>query len=285
VQELNSFSTAVMESAAALVMVTDGQGRIVRFNRACQQVSGYSLEAVQGKYIWDVPLIPADEIENVKAVDRKARGGRAPIEHENHWVTRSGAQRLIAWSTVAFPDRDGSGRNLVRTGKDITDQRLAETALESTGAALRQSQIQLRTLTSGLLRAQEEERLRISRELHDDISQKLTALTVEAETLARKTGQAGGVSQSGGGSQPGGVSQKELRALRDRLAAVSEDVRPAVASFVVGAPRPDARAEVLLRRLRPQGRHRGAVAGAQFAAHSPAGSRIEPVPSGAGGHE
>jgi two-component system CheB/CheR fusion protein len=207
VQELNSFSTAVMESAAALVMVTDGQGRIVRFNRACQQVSGYSLEAVQGKYIWDVPLIPADEIENVKAVDRKARGGRAPIEHENHWVTRSGAQRLIAWSTVAFPDRDGSGRNLVRTGKDITDQRLAETALESTGAALRQSQIQLRTLTSGLLRAQEEERLRISRELHDDISQKLTALTVEAETLARKTGQAGGVSQPGGGSQPGGVSQ------------------------------------------------------------------------------
>jgi two-component system CheB/CheR fusion protein len=213
VQELNSFSTAVMESAAALVMVTDGQGRIVRFNRACQQVSGYSLEAVQGKYIWEVPLIPADEIEKVKAVDRKARAGSSPIEHENHWVTRSGKQRLIAWSSVAFPDREGSGRNLVRTGMDITDQRLAETALESTSAALRQSQIQLRTLTSGLLRAQEEERLRISRELHDDISQKLTALTVEAETLARKTRQAGG------------VSQMELRALRDRLAALSEDVR------------------------------------------------------------
>ena len=86
-------------------------------------------------------------------------------------------------------------------------------ALESTGAALRHSQTQLRTLTTGLLRAQEEERLRISRELHDDISQKLTALTVEAETLARKTRHAGG------------VTQPELRALRDRLAAVSEDVR------------------------------------------------------------
>jgi two-component system CheB/CheR fusion protein len=213
VQELNNFSTAVMESAATLVMATDGQGRIIRFNRACQQVSGYALEEVQGKFVWDLRLIPADEVESVKGIYRRARGGGSPMEHENHWVTRSGRQRLIAWSTVAFPDREGSGRHVVRTGRDITDQRLAETALASTSAALRHSQIQLRTLATGLLRAQEEERLRISRELHDDISQKLTALTVEAETLARKTRQAGG------------VSQKELRTLRDRLAAVSEDVR------------------------------------------------------------
>jgi two-component system, chemotaxis family, CheB/CheR fusion protein len=212
-EELNRFSTAVMESAAALVMATDGQGRIVHFNRACQQVSGYTLEEVQGKFIWELPLIPADEIEGVKAVYRRARGGGPPVEHETHWVTRSGGRRLTAWSTVAFPDREGSGRHVVRTGRDVTDQRLAEAALESTSVALRQSQVQLRTLTTGLLRAQEEERLRVSRELHDDISQKLTALTVEAETLARKA------------RHTGGVSQMELRTLRDRLAAVSEDVR------------------------------------------------------------
>ena len=212
-QQLNSFSTAVMESAAALVMATDGRGRIIHFNRACQQVSGYTLEEVQGKYVWDLPLIPAAEVEGVKGVYTRAREGGPPVEHETHWITRSGGQRLTAWSTVAFPDREGSGRHVVRTGRDITDRRLAEAALASTSAALRHSQIQLRTLTTGLLREQEEERLRVSRELHDDISQKLTALTVEAETLARKTGRAGG------------VSQVELRALRDRLAAVSEAVR------------------------------------------------------------
>ena len=212
-QELNNFSAAVMDSAAVLIKATDGQGRIVRFNRACQQVSGYTLEEVQGKFIWDLPLIPADEVESVKIIYRKARGGSAPLDHETHWDTRSHGRRLIAWSTVAFPDREGSGRHVVRTGRDITDQRLAETALESTSAALRHSQTQLRSLTTGLLRAQEEERLSVSRELHDDISQKLTALTVETETLARKT------------RHDGGVSQKELRTLRDRLAAVSEDVR------------------------------------------------------------
>jgi len=103
VQELNNFSTAVMESAATLVMATDGQGRIIRFNRACQQVSGYALEEVQGKFVWDLRLIPADEVESVKGIYRRARGGGSPMEHENHWVTRSGRQRLIAWSTVAVP--------------------------------------------------------------------------------------------------------------------------------------------------------------------------------------
>ena len=212
-QELNSFSSAVMDSAAILMMATDGQGRIVRFNRACQQLSGYTLEEVQGKFIWDLPLISPDEGESIKGAYRKARVGSAPVDHETHWETSSAGRRLIAWSTVAFPDREGSGRHVVRTGRDITDQRLAETALESTSAALRQSQTQLRSLTTGLLRAQEEERLSVSRELHDDISQKLTALTVQAETLARKTLHAGG------------LSQLDLRALRDRLAAVSDDVR------------------------------------------------------------
>jgi PAS domain S-box-containing protein len=212
VQELNDFSTAVMESAATLVKATDGQGRIVRFNRACQQVSGYTFEEVQGKFVWDLPLIPADEVESVKAVYRKARGGSSPMEHENHWVTRSGGRRLIAWSTVAFPDREGSGRHVVRTGRDITDQRLAEAALESTSAALRHSQIQLRTLTTGLLRAQEEERLRVSRELHDDISQKRLRLRSRRKHWRARPGWPR-------------CFKKGIADLRDRLAAVSEDVR------------------------------------------------------------
>jgi two-component system, chemotaxis family, CheB/CheR fusion protein len=213
VQELSSFSAAVMESAAALVTVTDARGRIVRFNRACQQTSGYTFEEIQGKFFWDEMLVPVEEVEAVKAVYRNVLSGGTPDEHETHWVARSGGHRLIAWSTVAVPDGDGSARYLVRTGRDITVQRQAESALQATDAALRQSQNQLRTLAVSLLNAQEDERRRVSRELHDDISQKLTALTVEVETLARRA------------SGSPGSSRVQLHGLRDRLAAVSEDVR------------------------------------------------------------
>ena len=148
----------------------------------------------------------------MKAVYRSVLSGTTPNEHETHWVARSGRRPLIAWSSVALRD-GGSPRYLVRTGRDITEQRQAEATLQATDAALRQSQNQFRTLAASLFNAQEDERRRVSRELHDDISQKLTALTVDVETLARKA--------------PGspGSSRVQLHGLRDRLAAVSEDVR------------------------------------------------------------
>ena len=59
-REQSSFSEAVMESSGALVMVTDVDGRVVAFNRACQIVSGYKLEEMAGKVIWDSPLIPKE---------------------------------------------------------------------------------------------------------------------------------------------------------------------------------------------------------------------------------
>jgi signal transduction histidine kinase len=119
---------------------------------------------------------------------------------------------LISWSIAALPGAKSEPRYLVLIGTDITERRQTETALQASETAFRQSGAQLQTLTSGLITAQEEERKRISRDLHDDISQKLTALTVEMEAVMRK--------QDGAGK-----SSVTLRALRDRLSEVSEDVR------------------------------------------------------------
>ena len=72
-QRQQSFTAAVLESAAALVMVTDMEGRIVRFNLACRQLSGYSFEEVEGKPVWDV-LVPPEEMEAVKRVYKDLQG-------------------------------------------------------------------------------------------------------------------------------------------------------------------------------------------------------------------
>jgi PAS domain S-box-containing protein len=63
---------------------------------------------------------------------------------------------------------------------DITERRRAE-------EALKKSQRDLRLLTGRLLRAQEMERRRIARELHDDLSQNLALLSVEMELLGRQS--------------------------------------------------------------------------------------------------
>ncbi len=184
-REQSSFSAAVMESSGALAMVTDAEGRVVAFNRACQIVSGYKLEDVAGKVIWDSSLIPKEEIEGERTVYRRLVGGRAPIQHENHWAAKNGSRLLISWNSAAIPDATGQPRYLVRIGTDITVRREMETALKASETALRHSQMQLQALTAGLITAQEEERAHVARELHDDISQKIAALNLQAERALR----------------------------------------------------------------------------------------------------
>jgi len=211
-REQNSFSEAVMESSGALVMVTDVDGRVIAFNRACQMVSGYKLEEMAGKVIWDGPLIAKEEIEGERAVYRRLAGGRASIQHENHWVGKNGARRLISWNSAAMPHASGHPHHLVRIGTDITERREIEIALQASETALRQSQAHLQALAAGLLAAQEEERARVARELHDDISQKLAALNLEAESVLRKEPEADGKLRS------------ELTRLSHRMRGILRDV-------------------------------------------------------------
>jgi signal transduction histidine kinase len=130
-------------------------------------------------------LIPKQEIEGERTVYRRLVGGRAPIQHESHWVAKNGFRRLISWNSAAIPDAAGQPRHVVRIGTDITERREMETALKASETALRHSQMQLQALTAGLITAQEEERAHVARELHDDISQKLATLNLEAERALR----------------------------------------------------------------------------------------------------
>ena len=210
-QREQTFTAAVLESAAALVMVTDMEGHIARFNLACRRLSEYSFEEVEGKPFWDV-LVPPEEIAAVKQVYQELAESRSAHEHENHWVDRSGQLHLISWSSTLVTEAQDATRHLVWVGVDVTDARLAEKALQQT-EILRHSQEQLRTLTAGLVEAQEEERRRVSQELHDDISQRLAALAVQLEVL----------------HQARGISSEELHGklgeLQKQMEVLSEDLR------------------------------------------------------------
>ena len=62
-------------------------------------------------------------------------------------------------------------------------RRRAEQALKTNEAALRGSYDEIRTLAGRLLRAQEDERTRIARELHDDVSQSMATICLQIATL------------------------------------------------------------------------------------------------------
>jgi PAS domain S-box-containing protein len=123
------FTSAVLSTAGALVVVLDRQGRIIRFNRACEKLTGYFFQEVKGKCFWDLFLLP-NEIDQVKDVFENLKSGLFPNEHENYWLTKSGSRRLIKWSNTALSESDESVEYIIGTGIDITDTRAAEEKLQ-----------------------------------------------------------------------------------------------------------------------------------------------------------
>lgn len=122
-----NFVSTILDTAGALIVVLDREGNIVRFNRTCEEVSGYKFREVKGKPFWKL-LIP----EELKLVEERfselAIEGIAN-EGENHWLTKSGDQRLISWSNTTLKDAEGKVEYIIATGLDITEVRKAEEQL------------------------------------------------------------------------------------------------------------------------------------------------------------
>jgi PAS domain S-box-containing protein len=119
------------ETAAALVVVLDREAHVVQFNRACQETSGYSFDEVKGKSAWEIPLVLPEETIELRAVFSRLAAGQFPNRHENHWVTKDGRRRLIAWTNTALLGPDGSVEHVIATGIDITERRRAEEELKA----------------------------------------------------------------------------------------------------------------------------------------------------------
>ena len=129
-QEERDFNNSVLNTADALVIVLDRQGRIVRFNRACERMSGYPAEHVLGRLVWEV-IVPHEEIEGVKAVFQRLVSGEPPVHYENHVHGSDGRRRLVAWSNTVLTNENGEVRNIIATGIDITRQRAMVRALRA----------------------------------------------------------------------------------------------------------------------------------------------------------
>jgi two-component system, cell cycle sensor histidine kinase and response regulator CckA len=123
-----NFVSAVLDTMGALVVVLDVEGRIVRFNRACETTTGYSFEESKGRPFWDW-LVADDERDEVRTSFRRLVDSSARSQDENDWVARDLGRHRIAWSNTCLLDATGVVEFVVATGVDVTEQRRVEEAL------------------------------------------------------------------------------------------------------------------------------------------------------------
>ena len=168
-QEERNVVSAILHTVGALVVVLDPQGRIVRFNRACELVSGYSYAEVRGKYFWDLCVMP-EEAERFKIAVEQLCEDHSAKEYETPWMARDGARRLIAWSSTILPGENGSPAFIIATGIDITERKRLEKAILEISA---------------------EEQRRIGQDLHDGLGQLLTGIAFMSKAQEQKLSEKG----------------------------------------------------------------------------------------------
>lgn len=123
------FNSAVLDTVGSLVVVLERRGHIVRFNRACEQMTGYAFAEVEDRPIWDL-LLPPEQVDAVRGVFAALTARQFPNRYENEWLTRSGGRRLIAWSNTALTDSSGEVVYVIATGNDVTELRRNEVERE-----------------------------------------------------------------------------------------------------------------------------------------------------------
>ncbi|MCB0166992.1 MAG: PAS domain S-box protein [Anaerolineae bacterium] len=143
------FIAAILDTVDALIIVLDRAGRTIRFNRTCEETTGYTFDQVRDRPFWSLFLLPA-EVEPVRAVLAELRADRITNRHEAYWLTRDGRKRLIAWSNTALLDDNGELEYIICTGIDITERRRAEATLQKAYAEQEQILAVQQAVTSRL---------------------------------------------------------------------------------------------------------------------------------------
>ena len=135
------------DSASGFVVVLDPDGRIVYWNRACSELTGYPLEEARGRRVWDFLLAPEDA-EAARAAFVQVRDRGLPARFENDWVSRDGKRHRLAWSSAVIIGSDGRVDRVVASGVEITERERLERALQRSQEELRRSEAYLRAIFS-----------------------------------------------------------------------------------------------------------------------------------------
>lgn len=155
----------LFENARDAIYVHDLKGRYTSVNRAAEKLLGFSREEIIGRHYSNF-VAPShlkyprenfckkldDQLETTYEVDMIAKDKRrVPVEINSRLILENGVPIGVQG-----------------TARDITERR--------------QAQEVLRTYSRRLIDAQEAERQRIARELHDEIGQVLTAVKINMQT-------------------------------------------------------------------------------------------------------
>ncbi len=175
-----AYNRSLIEASPDPLVTIDPDGRISDVNTATEHATGYLREELIGTDFSDYFTDPEMARKGYRLVfqEGSVRDYALEIRHRNSRVTP------VLYNATVY--RDGAGKvvGVFAAARDITGRLEME-------KKLRESNEQLRALTSELVMAEEKARRRIAVDLHDHVSQSLAVAKLRLETLQESASESG----------------------------------------------------------------------------------------------
>lgn len=141
-QKERNFISNILDTTSSLIIVLNREGKIIRFNRACEIITHYSFNEVEGKNFGEVFLkLQPLEIQNFIA---RLETSQFPQQQESIWLTKERELRTISWSNRAMFNQEEILEYIIITGIDISERVLAQEKLTQLNQQL-EDKVQART--------------------------------------------------------------------------------------------------------------------------------------------
>lgn len=152
------------------IFTTDTEGRVRDWNTGAEVIYGFKADEIVGKSA-DVVFTPEDRAANIPDKERASARRKMRSADERWQIRKSGERFCSSGVMVPLIDADDKLIGYAKIVRDMTERLRAEEAVAE------------RERLHRLVQAQEDERHRIARDLHDQLGQRFTALRLKIEDL------------------------------------------------------------------------------------------------------
>lgn len=167
----------LLNNTSLLSVMLDLDGNVTFCNEALLRLTGRQLEITIGAD-WFATFMATDHARAREHFLDLLSDSPASLRYEDEIVGVNGERHLICWNSSVLHGHNGNVIGTASIGEDITEQRKSATKILSLNTNLEK-------MASQVLHAQEQERISLARELHDDLGQRLALLKINLHHLRR----------------------------------------------------------------------------------------------------
>lgn len=125
-RESNDRLNAILQASPAAIYILNTQGVVTMWNKAAEQMFGWSEEEAVGRVL---PIVPEEKLEEFRVLREKILSGEPAIGTEVRRLKKDGSPIDISISAALLYDSAGAANDIMSIVTDITERKKTEEAL------------------------------------------------------------------------------------------------------------------------------------------------------------